>query len=260
MRQGGDDLALDRDSMFVDLLAEGFAERNCVFSRVAARRGLIGIVAPKSKAVEEVKACPVRKAVSHRLIVGTEEDGRREDPLEALDDAAVVAAVFGKAEEVQHPGGTVEVDPPTLLVDRECRNPDGNEPVLAERQTELGMPCNLKKELPIAPRVGELTFGRGTKGKPTEHERTSVVGEGLLAAVAFVADEGDSFQLTEPELCETNGGQNGVQGNARKSRNRPGSSSRPSTAIRVAVRKLCQKSKKLMGKGFCFERKQMSPS
>jgi hypothetical protein len=199
VRQGGDDLALDRDSMFVDLLAEGFAERNCVFSRVAARRGLIGIVAPKSKAVEEVKACPVRNAVSSRLIVGAEEDGRREDPLEALDDAAVVAAVFGKAEEVQHPGGTVEVDTPTPLLDSERRDSDGNQPVLAERQTKLGMACNLKKELPIAPRVGELTFGRGAKGKTTEHERASVVGKGLLAAVPFVTDEGDGFELAESE-------------------------------------------------------------
>ena len=37
-------------------------------------------------------------------------------------------------------------------------------------------------------------------------------------------------------------------------------SARPCTLLRGAVRKVCQKCTELLGKGFCFERKQMSPS
>lgn len=116
MRKSRDDLALDRDSMGVDLLVKWLAEGDGVFCGIVPERGLIVIVEPKSNPVEEVKACPVGDAVSTGLIVGAKEDGRCKDALEALHDPAIMAAIFGKTEEVQHLSGAVEADVPALLL------------------------------------------------------------------------------------------------------------------------------------------------
>ena len=132
MSKGGNNFALDRNAVLIDLLIEGLAKRDRIFRGVAARRGLIGLVEPKSKVIQEVKARPVGDATSTGLIVGAKEDGGSEDALEPLDDAAVMAAVFGEMEEVQHSRRAVEVDRPALLLDSERGDPDGDQPVLAE--------------------------------------------------------------------------------------------------------------------------------
>jgi hypothetical protein len=188
MGKGGDNLALNRNAMRIDFPVERLAERDSVFRVVPARQGVIGVVEPKSKAVEEVETRPVGDAVSSRLIVCAKEDGSREDPLEAQHDAPIMAAVFRQSEEVQHLCGAVEADAPALLLDSECRDPDGNQPVLAERQTEFGMPRNFKKELSVAAGVCELTFRRRAKWEPTKHERTGVVCEVLVTVLPPFTD------------------------------------------------------------------------
>ena len=260
MSQGGDNLALDRDAVVIDLLVEWLAERDGVFRDVAARPELIGVMEPKSKAVKKVKTRPVGDAVSSWLIVRAKEDGGREDALESLYDPAVMAAVFREAEEVQHSSRAVEVDSPALLLDRERCDPDGNQPVLAEGQTELGVPGDFKEELSVAASVGQLTFGRRAKWKPAEDERSGVVGEFLAAVRARLADQANAFELLEPELGEANGGQDGLKGSAEKSGSGWGSSVGPTTVTYVTVRKLCQKCIDMKGKGVHFERKQMAPN
>jgi hypothetical protein len=56
----------------------------------------------------------------------------------------------------------------------------------------LGLDADMKRR-------GSLP--RRTKRKAAEHEGTGVVGENLIAILAFLADEGNSFELSEPELC-----------------------------------------------------------
>ena len=109
MGESGDDLALDRDSMGVDLLVKRLAEGDNAFSGIVRGRGLIVIVEPKSNPVE-MKTRPVGDRVATGLIVGAKKDGRCEAPLEALHHAAIMAAVFGKTKEVQHLSGAVEAD------------------------------------------------------------------------------------------------------------------------------------------------------
>jgi hypothetical protein len=99
VRKSRDDLALDRDSMGVDLPVKWLAEGDGVFCGIVPERGLIVIMEPKSNPVEEVKTCPVGDAVYTGLIVSAKKDGCCEDSLEALHDAAIMAAVFERQKK-----------------------------------------------------------------------------------------------------------------------------------------------------------------
>ena len=93
------------------------------------------------------------------LHVHPEEDGCSEDALKAIDQAAVGLAVLVEAEGVKDLGGALEENNSILLPECECRYPDGDEAVLAEGQTELGMPGNLQGEFSIAALMKEHPFG-----------------------------------------------------------------------------------------------------
>lgn len=54
MRQGRDDLPLDRYAMSVDLVVECFAESNCVFGSLVGGRRVV--LEPKMDLVEKVEA------------------------------------------------------------------------------------------------------------------------------------------------------------------------------------------------------------
>jgi len=56
VRQGGDDLPLDRYAMLVDLVVECFAESNSVFASLVGGRRVVVVVEPKTNLVEKVEA------------------------------------------------------------------------------------------------------------------------------------------------------------------------------------------------------------
>jgi hypothetical protein len=85
------------------------------------------------KLIEEVQARPVEQLAGVRLIFRAEEDGRGKNALKALDHAAVVTAVLGKPEEIEHLSGAAEVHGPALLPQRQGGNPDRDKTVLAKR-------------------------------------------------------------------------------------------------------------------------------
>lgn len=62
------------------------------------------------------------------LFFGSEEDRGAEKSLEALDEPAVVRAVLGEVEEVEHLGGRIEMDLAGLLPQCERSDPDRDEP------------------------------------------------------------------------------------------------------------------------------------
>jgi len=255
VRQGRDDLPLHRDWMGVDLLVKRFAQSNSVLLGVIRWRGVVMSAEPKLNPIEEVETGPVGNMVSARLVFGAEEDGGGKDPLESLHDAAVVTAVLGQAEEIQELSRALEADGTGLLLHGEGGDPDGNEAVLTKRKTEARVTGDIEEELAIASGVSELVFWWAAQGDTTKDERSGMVGEFLRAVLSRLADQADGFELPEPELGEANGGQNGGKGSGQRSRKGPGALGRPSPEMRVTVRKLCQKSMRLMGKGFHFERK-----
>jgi hypothetical protein len=125
-----------------------------------------GWVEPELQAIKEMEAGPVEERSGSRVIFGSEENGGTEEPLEALHEAAVVGAVFGKMEKVEHLGGRIEMKLAGFLPQGERGDPDGNEAVLSERQSEVGMGDDVEKEFAVAPAMDEFCGGRATKREP----------------------------------------------------------------------------------------------
>ena len=67
------------------------------------------------------------------------------------------------------------------------------------QQAELRMADDIKKESSVSPRVSELRPGWSAKRNAAENEGSGIVGELLLAVLAFLPDEGNSFELPESE-------------------------------------------------------------
>ncbi len=200
------------------------------------------MVKPKLHLVEEMETHPIDKTVSPWLIFGSEENGRGKDALEALHDAAVMAAILGEAEEIKHLGSTVKVDGAGPLLYRQGGNPNGDQAILPKGQTESGVPGDIKGEFPIASAVSELVSRWAAKRNATENERSGVVGKFLVAVLSILADQADGLQLFELELREAKGGQYGLKPKRRHLPGRDEPCTRVFPPLPRAVRKLCQKS------------------
>ncbi|MGA2078026.1 MAG: HEAT repeat domain-containing protein [Terriglobia bacterium] len=147
-------------AMLIDLSVEGFAQGDGVRTVGGANRsGSAVLVEPEMNFIEEVKSRPVNQLAAARLVLRAKEDGGSKDALEALHHAVVVAAILGKAEELQHLGGAIEVNGPAFLPEGEGGHPDRDEAILAEGNGVIGVRDNLKEEVPIAALVKELVFG-----------------------------------------------------------------------------------------------------
>ena len=94
---------------------------------------------PEVNAIEEVEARPIDQAAAGGLLFGPEEDGGGKKALEALNQASVIAAVLGKAEELEDLSGAFKMHRTALLPQGKGSHPDGDEAVLAEGQAEVGM-------------------------------------------------------------------------------------------------------------------------
>ena len=82
------------------------------------------LVEPELHAVEKVKARPVYDQCCIGLVFSPEEDRRGKDPLEALNDATVVRAILGEAEEIEHLRSRIKTNNAALLFECQGRNPN----------------------------------------------------------------------------------------------------------------------------------------
>ena len=73
------------------------------------------------------------------LIPGAKKYRGAKNALESFDDPPVMAAIFGKVKELEEFCGRLEPYHTALLADRQRRNPNWNEPVLAVVQTVIWM-------------------------------------------------------------------------------------------------------------------------
>ena len=110
-------------------------------------------------------------------------------------------SVFGQAEEVEHPGGGIEMNLARLLPERERGDPNGDEPILAERQTKLRVREDLQKAAPVPPSVAQLSERRTAEGKPAQNEWSRLKGELLVSVLTLFADEQNGFYLLCPTFC-----------------------------------------------------------
>ncbi len=75
-------------------------------------------------------------------------------------------------EALQHLGRSLKPNCLTLLLDRQGREEDRNQSVLAERDAEFGMASDLKDEPPIPPLIQELGLSAGA-AQAVRKERTA---------------------------------------------------------------------------------------
>lgn len=161
--QGSNNFSFYRYSVLVNLAIKLLAEQDRIAVRaMGACLLVLSCVKPKSHAVEKVKPSPVDHCSRLGLLLTSKKDRGAEDVLEAIDKAAIVRAVFGKAKEIKHLSRGVKMNLPGFLPDGERSNPDGDQAVLAEGQTEIGMADDLKEEVAVAASMRTLVLRRPT--------------------------------------------------------------------------------------------------
>ena len=97
-----------------------------------------------------MEASPVEHQLAVRFVVSSKEHGGAKDPLKTFHKAAISLAVFEEAEEIENLGRGPEAHDPAALANGDGGHPDGNEPVLAVRESELRMTQYLKEKLSIS--------------------------------------------------------------------------------------------------------------
>src|SRR5207249_1002470 len=184
--------------MLVDLLVEGLAQDDHVFLIIVID-GLTPFVEtePQLHRIKEVETGPVNKGAAGGMIFRPEEDCRGEDTFESVFDSPVVEAVGLKVKEGEHLGGTLKADSSALLFQGKRRNPNGDEPVLTEGQTVIGMAEYLKKKFAAVPRMCQLIFRWTAQGQPAQNEWPRIERKFLSAGSALLTDEADRFYLLE---------------------------------------------------------------
>jgi hypothetical protein len=197
MGEGGDNLPLNRNSVRIDFTIKRLAHCNGVVMPAGRRKVPFRRVEPELQAIEEMEAGPIEERSGLGVIFGSEEDGGAEEPFEAFHEAAVVGAVRGKMEKVEHFGGRIEMKLTGFLPQGECGHPDGDEAVLAEAQSEVGMGNDVQKEFAVAPTMDEFCGGRATKREPAQYEGPGIEGKFLASIGTLFADETDGFDLPE---------------------------------------------------------------
>ena len=197
----GDNFPLDRNSMLIDLVIEGFTEGNHVALILSFDTAIVFLSAePEFHVIEEVEAGPVDKLVAGGIIFRPEEDGGSEDTFESVFDSAVVEAIGLEAEEGEHLGGALKADDPAFLFQGERCNPNGDEPVLTEGQTVVGVAEYLKEKFAAVPRVCQLIFQWAAQGQTAQNEWPGVERKFLPAAHSLFTNQADGFYLLESPL------------------------------------------------------------
>ena len=197
----GDNFPLDRNSMLIDLVIEGFTEGDHAPLILNFDSAVVIITAePKFHLIEEVEAGPVEELVPGGMILCSEEDGGGKDTFESVLGSPVVEAIGLEAEEGEHLGGTLKAHDSTLLFQGERCNPNRDEPVLPEGQTVIGVAEYLKEKLAAVPRVCQLIFQWTAQGQTAQNEWPGVERKFLPAARSLFANQADGFYLLEPSL------------------------------------------------------------
>ena len=94
-----------------------------------------------------------------------------------------------------------------LLSNAECRDPDGDQTVLAIREAVSRVSGDFEEEAPVMASVRKLLLRRAVKRNPTKDKRPRDVGEFLLARVPLVTNELNSLQVFQSALRDTDGWQ-----------------------------------------------------
>ncbi len=107
-------------------------------------------VVPDAHPIKKVEASSIYNDCLLALLFGAEEDGGAKDALESVNDSVVMISILWKIEVVEHLRRTLKADDAAFLENGQGRDPDGDEAVLAKRQTEARVPDDIKSKFAIA--------------------------------------------------------------------------------------------------------------
>src|SRR5512133_2247873 len=115
---------------------------------------------------------PARRLVRSRHLPrhAYEEDRHAEDALERAYQPAILLSASVHTEALQHLGRGPKPNCLTLLLDREGRQENRNQTILAERDTEFGMASDLKDKPAVPPLVEELILRKAPDRQSTKDE------------------------------------------------------------------------------------------
>ena len=126
-------IEVNRDGMPFQLIPEILAQENLVLKILGWKLLLVEVLGvPDLHFVKEVKPGSVVHGSWAAFLTGPEKDGGAEDPLETINEAAIVRAILGQCERLQNLGCALEVNEAIFLPQGQRGNPDRNEAVLAE--------------------------------------------------------------------------------------------------------------------------------
>ena len=141
--------------------------------------------------IKKMKPCRIENPRRSFCSLGTEKNASREDALEPVHEPPVMETVLWQLQEFKHLGSAFEANGAAFLFHRERGNPYGDETVLAEGQTEIGMSNDFEEELPILAAMNQLGRRGTTQGDAAEHEGPGTITDLLSAFFSLLSDKGD---------------------------------------------------------------------
>ena len=157
--------------------------------------------------IEEMKASEVDHSVGSGFLPCAEDNRSAEDPLEAFDNAAIMATVFREMKELEDFCGGLKSHHAALLPDCQGGDPNRNEAVLAVGQSKIRVSDDVKEEFAVSPAMDLLGVGWPAKRQTAENKRTRVEPKFLLAVRPLLADKADRVKLLEVPLADPDGRQ-----------------------------------------------------
>jgi hypothetical protein len=104
------------------------------------------------------------------------------------------------SEATQHLDSGFETDGLALLPDCQRSEKDGDNAILSERNSVLGVAANLEHEMPVAPLIQQLAAPQAAHWKSAEHEWARRGAEALRTLCSLEPDQFDTVGLVEPVL------------------------------------------------------------
>ena len=120
------------------------------------------LTAPDPQAIEEVEPLTVPNRMPPTRRIGPEVDRTGENPLETLNQPAVMRSIFRQIKVFEDLGGGPKHHVPGLLPNGKGGDPNWDEPVLPERKSILRVSGHLQPEPAIPERVLQGAGGRAT--------------------------------------------------------------------------------------------------
>ncbi len=106
-----------------------------------------------------MKASVVDHSAFAVFLTCAEENRGAKDPLETVDDAPIMSAIFRQAEKVEDFCGRLKSHRAALLANCERGNPNRDRAILAVRQSEVWVSKDVEEESAISPAMDLASGG-----------------------------------------------------------------------------------------------------